>query len=360
MKRSSCLDAVVCIPTFQRPDHLRKTLESLVAQRGHVGFAVVVVDNEAARSEGKQVADTFFASGALTGICVVEPQQGNCHAINRAFGTARRSFPDVEFLLMIDDDEVASDTWLFEMVGCARASGADLVGGPVERSFEVEPSRPVRAHACFNSAIVAPGFVPTLHGSGNVLIRRRVFEAADEPSFDLRFNFLGGADMDFFLRCRCAGFKSYWNDRAVVTETVPKRRMQTTWILKRCIDNGVVNFTLDRKRHPTVLGLMWLFVKNIISMPLSVCRAIRLFSKTLHWLPASDPICRSIGRNLAIFGFKVAPYKAQSVFGATKRSPADSPIEGLVCSPSGYLRDVTPCVATESIKSRLDSVWPRQ
>jgi len=105
-------EAVVCIPTFRRPAGLRKTLQSLAAQTGTGRFAVIVVENDAQRLEGKQVAEAIFASGALSGFPVIEPTQGNCSAINTAFRTARESFPTAEYFLMIDDDEEASPTWL--------------------------------------------------------------------------------------------------------------------------------------------------------------------------------------------------------------------------------------------------------
>ena len=79
---------VVCIPSFRRPQHLRLTLESLAGQRTDRRFAVVIVENDAAGRESVPVATEFLAAGRFPGLCVVEPRQGNCHAINAAFETA--------------------------------------------------------------------------------------------------------------------------------------------------------------------------------------------------------------------------------------------------------------------------------
>ena len=63
-------EAVICIPTFRRPGGLKKTLELLAAQVGTDRFAVVVVENDAERLEGKVVADAIFASRvALRFLC---------------------------------------------------------------------------------------------------------------------------------------------------------------------------------------------------------------------------------------------------------------------------------------------------
>jgi glycosyltransferase involved in cell wall biosynthesis len=306
-------EAVVCIPTFRRPAGLKKTLESLAAQAGAEHFAVVVVENDAERLEGKQVADAIFASRALSGFHVVEGKQGNCSAINTAFRTARESFPTAEFFLMIDDDEEASSTWLAGMIDTARSSGADLVGGPVVRRFESDAPPGLQKHPLFYSTIASSGETDTLHGTGNCLIRRRVLEALGEPTLDPRFNFLGGGDMDFFTRCSLAGFKSHWNENAKVFETVPAQRMKAKWVLGRSIATGVINYTIDQKRYQGRLGTARLLLKNFISLGIAPFRAVRALCATGHWLPASHPLCLSIGRNLAALGLAPTPYRAANV-----------------------------------------------
>ena len=306
------VEAVVCIPTFRRPESLQKTLDSLIAQIGGVRFSVVVVENDAAGLAGKAVADAVFASRDLSGLCVVEKQQGNCCAINRAFKTAREQFPTAEFLLMIDDDEVASPSWLADMAATTQATGADLVGGPVLRNFEETPPSHRLGHPLFVPTLTETGEIPSLHGTGNCLIRRQVFAALGEPSFDLRFNFLGGGDMDFFTRCRNAGFKAYWNNDAVVTESVPKSRTTVAFMLRRSIGIGAVNYTIDRKRFPDGKGALGLTVKNLATLGVGLLRGASIFLRTGDWLRASYPLCLSVGRNMAALGFTPSPYKAQN------------------------------------------------
>jgi GT2 family glycosyltransferase len=304
----SNVSAIVCVPTFRRPAHLEKTLASLARQSDEVNFAVVVVENDSEGREGEAVADAFLKSGTLRGLCVVESRQGNCRAINRAFETALAKFPSAEFILMIDDDEIASSSWLAEMVGAARQSNADIVGGPVVRSFATTPDRAVALHPVFDPGRSFSRFIPSLLGSGNCLIRRHVFESFDTPYFDIRFNFLGGGDMDFFKRCRLEGFTTYWSDEAVVTETVPAQRMEARWILRRGLAIGAINYQIDRKRYSAPLGGSLILVKNLLTLPLSALRAVSMFRRTRCWLPTVHPICVSLGRNLAAFGYSPIPY----------------------------------------------------
>src|SRR5258705_517723 len=234
------IEIVACIPCFRRPQYLRRTLESLGAQRTHRRFAVVMVENDASRSESVPVAAESLASGKFVGLCVIEPRQGNCHAINAAFETALQMFPAAASLLMIDDDEIASPDWLEQMVRTASATGADIVGGPVFPEFEDERKRGLRRHPAFAPAYDASGPVPVIYGCGNCLIRRSVFTRLGMPAFDLRFNFLGGGDTDFFYRCMRLGLRFHWVAEAVISETVPQSRTSLKWLVTGDLQIGDV------------------------------------------------------------------------------------------------------------------------
>jgi glycosyltransferase involved in cell wall biosynthesis len=292
--------------------HLEKTLASLAHQAEGVNFAVVVVENDNERREGEAVADAFLKSGALRGVCVVEPQRGNCRAINRAFETALDSFPSAEFILMIDDDEIASPLWLLEMAGGARQSGADIVGGPVVRSFETAPDRAAMLHPVFDPGLSFSRFIPSLLGSGNCLIRRHVFESFDAPYFDLRFNFLGGGDTEFFTRCRRAGFTFFWRQEAQIYEQVTPGRLALGWVLQRSLATGAINYSIDRLAARSLRQRLLLIAKNLALGPVSLQRALRMLRESKHPLAATHPIGIAVGRLLASVGATPQPYRYSS------------------------------------------------
>lgn len=302
--------AVVCIPSFRRPEGLRKTLASLAAQKVDLPFAIVVVDNDAAGQAGLAVARAFFAESGLQGLALVEPTQGNCYAINTAFRTARQSYPSADWFLMIDDDEAASPVWLAGMISAAKSFDADIVGGPVNRQFDAPASKAVLAHPLFGSIEAPTGPVDQIHGSGNCLLSRRVFETLEKPEFDVRFNFLGGGDMDFFTRCRKAGFKFAWSAQAVIIEYVPETRMAPRWIMERSLRTGIINYSIDRARRPDLKGAVLLAAKNAVSLCLSLPRAVSALVRTGSLLPATHPPLMSMGRIMASLGLTLTPYKA--------------------------------------------------
>jgi len=309
----SSIEIVVCIPSFRRPQHLRLTLESLAAQRTSRRFAVVIVENDVAKCGSVPVAAEFLASGKFPGLCVVEPRQGNCHAINAAFETALATFPKASSLLMIDDDEIASPDWLELMLRAAETTGADVVGGPALPDFDDSMKRGLRHHPAFRPAYDSSGPVPVIYGCGNCLIRRDVFARLADPAFDLRFNFLGGGDTDFFWRCRLAGMKFHWAAEAVITETVPKSRTRPAWLALRGLRIGAINYHVQRKAARTTWSRARLMTKMLVMLPLSLFHAARLVVTEPKAIIAMHPMTVAVGSALAAVGIEPEPYKASKI-----------------------------------------------
>src|SRR3954452_11891171 len=314
---SPALDAsiavVICIPCFRRPQHLHLTLQSLASQRTDRRFAVVIVENDAEGRESLAVAADIFRRERLRGLCVVEPRQGNCQAINAAFETALEIFPTAKHILMIDDDEIASPDWLGRMLCAAEATGSDVVGGPVWPSFDDGQHRNLRHHPAFRPAYDRSGPVPVIYGCGNCLMNRTVFARLGRPAFDLRFNFLGGGDTDFFVRCRAAGMTFHWVAEAVITETVPSSRTSPNWLALRGLRIGAVNYHVQRKLAGTAWSQARLILKTLALLALSLFRAMGLAWAERVPLIALHPVIVAAGGALAAIGFEPQPYKASKI-----------------------------------------------
>jgi hypothetical protein len=301
------IELVVCVPTFRRPEMLRQLLQSLAVQLTTRRFTVAVAENDAVGRQGLPVALSFLKAGALKGVCAIEPEEGNCSAINAAFGTARERFPSAEYFLMIDDDEMASVNWLERMAAAADATGADIVGGPVIQKFPAGTPPALARHPAFKPAYARSGPVPQIYGSGNCLIRRRVFDGLDNPRFDPEFNFTGGGDSDFFTRARRAGFKFHWAQDALVSETVPHHRTQLAWLARRGRCIGAGNYRTDRKFAATPMQRVLLLAKSVAVIPLSFVRAIGFLARG-DFRSALHPLNLALGRALATVGVQPRQY----------------------------------------------------
>jgi glycosyltransferase involved in cell wall biosynthesis len=126
----------LCIPTFRRPQGLRKLLTH-VGQLAYGGrLLVIVVDNDAGEEAGAHVAERMSQDYPFPLAVVVEPRRGQSYAYNRGFRCACRAMPAPDYVAVLDDDEYPDRAWLTEMVAAALALHADIVGGPVLPVFD--------------------------------------------------------------------------------------------------------------------------------------------------------------------------------------------------------------------------------
>jgi GT2 family glycosyltransferase len=303
------VEAVVCVPTFRRPERLAGTLKSLARQNTNVTFAVVVVDNDDLGRAGVGVAERALHAFSLRGCVIVEPQQGNVHAINRAFSTALSHYANAEYFLMIDDDEIAEPDWLEEMISAARVQECDIVGGPVLPMFPAA-GEAYREHPVFRPAYSASGQVPMIYGSGNCLITRAGFERLG-TSFDPKFNFLGGGDTEFFTRAKAAGARFFWAQDAVVREIVGAERVTPAWIVKRGLRIGAINYRIDRSRARDYAAGLKVLLKNAAILGVAGYISLRLLLAGAPLLETLHPLVIALGRWLASFGIYPEQYRAK-------------------------------------------------
>jgi GT2 family glycosyltransferase len=216
----------VCIPTYKRPEGLRRLLAALATQKPvpNCQITIVVVDNEGS-PQAKAVCDQF-ASYPLRYCC--ELRRGLSHVRNKAVEVAA-GFADA--LVFIDDDEVPTPTWLKHLAACQQAYGSDAVAGPVIPHFMSDVPQWIRAGRFFERPRYATGAVLPETRTGNVLIRMEVFDRIG--LFDDRFALTGGEDTDFFVRLNESGGLISWADEAIVYEWVPATRTTLKYILQR-------------------------------------------------------------------------------------------------------------------------------
>ena len=293
---------VVTLPTFRRPAHLALTLASLEAQTFDEPFAVIMMENDCEGREGLAAARPFFEDGRLQGMTIAVPERGNCSAYNAGWTTALAEFPGLEFLAVIDDDEIAAPDWADRLVATARSLDTDFVGGPQVPVFEGARSERYRRHPVFTPHYYRTGPVPILYSSGNVLIRRRVLEAMPQPFLDPMFNFLGGGDSDFYSRSRRAGFTFGWCAEACVHETTPERRTEFSWLHARGLRNGAISSIIEQRHTTGVGGRLRSLAKSGALLAASPLRSLRLGLKTRSAVIALYPMQVAIGRFQGAFG----------------------------------------------------------
>jgi succinoglycan biosynthesis protein ExoM len=277
----------LCVPTFRRPEGLRKLLAH-VAQLNYAGkLDVIIVDNDAEARGGAAVVDEVAATFRFPLTCVVEPNRGHTYAYNRAFSAACRVTPSPDYIAVLDDDEYPDPDWLTEMIRVAGGYGVDIVGGPVSPVFE-RPDHWLAQSGFYAPVRHATGPVPMVYGAGNMLIRRDVLEQYLDEPFLHAFAFTGASDYDFFWRCRIDGRSFAWADKAEVFETTPPSRTTIGYLLRRKFRNGSEATRLERKFLGRLAGAVrgWyiglgLLGVGLLSLPVAALRGRRAMMSSL-------------------------------------------------------------------------------
>jgi succinoglycan biosynthesis protein ExoM len=299
----------LCVPTFRRPDGLRKLL-SHVDRLNYAGrLDVIVVDNDGEERAGAAVVGQMAATFRWPLIGIVEPRRGQTYAYNRAFAQACRMTPAPDYVAVLDDDEYPDANWLTEMIRVARSCAADIVGGPVFPVFD-NPDHWLAKSGFYAPSRNSTGPVAMIYGAGNMLIRRDVLvHYLDEP-FAHAYAFTGGSDYDFFWRCRNDGRSFAWADEAQVFETTPSSRTTVGYVLRRKFRNGTEATRLERKFLGTGTGALrgWgiglgLLGLGIVSLPLAALRGRRAIVASLM------RAARGAGRIAAEFDLHYEQYR---------------------------------------------------
>lgn len=300
----------VTLPTYKRPEQVLATLQSVIGQRTRRPFAVVVMENDAEWHAGADAVAPLFENGTASGVLLIAHDRGNCCAYNAGWSTALAEFPNLRFVLVIDDDEIAGPGWLEAMCATAERLGADILGGPQLPVFHEPGHEHWAEHPVFAPPYRETGIVPALYSSGNLLVARRVLDAMPRPFLDLSFNFTGGGDSDFLSRAAARGFILGWCAEAPVHETVPARRLEPDWIRSRSLREGVLSTWVEkRKRGGSLAARSRVVAKSLALLAASPVRGAIRFARTGSLSIGLYPFYVALGRVLAEFGYANEQYR---------------------------------------------------
>lgn len=304
---TSPLRIAVCVMSYRRPVWLARLLEGL----SKLTFVetptvrIVVVENEA-DGPAREVCEQARGGCSFPVEHYAEPSRGIPFARNRAVACAGR---DVDFIAFIDDDETPEPQWLQSLIDVQQACNADIVAGPVLPCYEGQVPAWITQGRFHERRRLPTGSAVTPMGTGNVLVRREVFEQFSPP-FDERYALIGGSDAHFFRRAVKAGFRAVWADEAIVHEWVPASRASARWIWQRAFRSGT-NFALTTwktERPVQAVGqIAWRTAKHlgwgIVGMPWGLIRGrAGLVSQGQH-------ISRGAGVLLGALGYQYPEYR---------------------------------------------------
>lgn len=189
----------VCVTHFNRPQHLRHALASLQRQ-DYPHFDVVLVDDGSDRADALAYLDDIEPAFDHAGWTLVRQP-------NRYLGAARNtaiSHARGDYVLFMDDDNIAEPHEISTFVRAAEASGADILtcflrvfaGNGDSSSNEGTHVWP------FLGAALAPGVARNTFGDANAFVRRASFDRIGPFSEDVG---IAGEDWELLARAAFRG-----------------------------------------------------------------------------------------------------------------------------------------------------------
>jgi len=235
---------LIAIPTFRRPDGLRRLLTAIAALKTNADIKVLVADNEGAGGAGLALVSELTESYRFPIEAIAVPERGLTSVRNAMIAHARKD-ATLDHVAMIDDDEWPTERWIDDLVAMQKATGASVVGGPNLPVFA--PRAPRWAAHCplFVSDDMPDGPVDIVWGTCNLLLHKSAFAHSDSNLFDPLFNRSGGEDVDAFMRLKASGHRFAWSRSAVVWDDVPLNRTTLGWITRRAFRIGNSNMLVQ-------------------------------------------------------------------------------------------------------------------
>ncbi len=196
---------------------------------------ICVIDNCEKRS-AQAVVEKLADLGGWPIHYFREVRKGIPYARNHSIDVALdRSY---SWIALIDDDEKASEGWLAALLQVARNEAADVVSGPVIRSYAAAPPSWWKTLKPINGST---GAVLTEAPTNNTLFARKLI---DPHQCGLRFEnalTFGFEDIDFFQRAHALGCKIVWAPDAIVEEEIPRSRVSPERLLQRAMSSAAAH-----------------------------------------------------------------------------------------------------------------------
>lgn len=223
----------ICMCTYKR-DTLRKTLDSLYAQKLPVDYTleIVVVDNDIDES-GRARCDDFQSRNKKVSIHYHVNSERNLSAVRNT--SIEKASGD--FLVFIDDDEWAESNWVSSLVDAIDQYQADAIFGKVNVIYPESSPAWIAEGDMFGKDHHATGTVLKKGATSNAILKSH-WVKAEGFRFDPVFGKSGGEDTDFFHRIANAGGKLVFDNNAVVSEVVEDHRLNLEYLKKQNIRIG--------------------------------------------------------------------------------------------------------------------------
>lgn len=293
---------IVAIITCNRTDQLKicvnSVIDSVKYSKMTEMITILIVDNHVEASARLIISMLKKENHMLNIVYQVEPNQGIPYARNRCIKYARNNDPD--YLIFIDDDEVADKEWINELLRSVVLHQADIVHGRVEKIIDDSKSSKCGIYLHHKLKLQKKnGEIIDRAATDNLLISRSIYS---KYSFDENMKMTGGSDTMFTREAFLHGAKIVYAHYAVVREKISTDRLKISWIIKRHYRLGVNYSYIEMRLFNNQLTFYKILVKCILQIPRSFIELIYMIFKRECIIASMLPLVRGYGSLIGLFG----------------------------------------------------------
>ena len=233
LDRRERVRVAVCICTRNRSEGFLRCAKSVLKQQlpADCKMTLIVVDNSEDASERETVQD--LAAHDSRALYVHEATPGIPQARNAAIEAALAM--GATHIAFIDDDEIAPEEWLSQLLAVADETSCDVVHGSSERCTRGDG---LRLASTWRASTARPTTEPaTKAATNNVLFRSWIVADSDGLRFDTNMRY-GGSDGEFFMQTHRLGAVIMKTADAPVFEEWDELREGPAYQRKRAFRNG--------------------------------------------------------------------------------------------------------------------------
>ena len=214
------MTVTVAIPTFRRPEGLRRAVESALAQT--VSVRVLVVDNDPSGSARGYC-------GGVAGVSYIhEPRAGVSHARNAALEAV-----DTRYVFFLDDDMRAGPDCIETLLGALKRWEAGVASAAVKAVMPSASPLDMAMQPFFSRDRDEPeGPTERCLGAGGTLFDLELCPMPS-PAFDTGLNETGGEDDRLLGHLHGEGVMLLWVPSARTEEDVPAGRATLSYLWTR-------------------------------------------------------------------------------------------------------------------------------
>ena len=299
------INCSICVATYRRLDMLEKLLKSLLDQDidAAVTFEIVVVDNDHLKS-AEMVVRRFMltADRPLRYFC--QPERNISLARNLAIEKSLG-----EYVVFIDDDEIAPPRWLYHLFTTMRGSDVDGVIGAVMPVFNDDTPAWMRNRELFYGRLPETGANGPKYTS-NAIVKASLLKKLDGP-FDPAYGISGGGDTHLFDRLEQIGGRFIFCREAFVDEFLPPGRTRIGYLFQRNVKGGntharrAIEFSGKRRQWVRFFLAIKAVIYGSISF-LAMLVTLPMKLKSVFWM---GRFASNVGRMMAVLGIVYKNYR---------------------------------------------------